>query len=106
MSRIPTPAVTNLPAFAVVTPVGLELRVKVVPGASRDQFAGLLGDRLKIRVAAPPEAGKANAAVLALLGRWLGRQDLQVLAGHAAAVKPILVPGCQTLTPLHIAEVT
>ena len=47
----------------------LVLRVKAVPGAKRDAIAGALGDRLKIRVAAPPEDGQANAAIRALLAR-------------------------------------
>ena len=42
----------------------MELEVKVVPGASRSEVTGWLGDSLKIRVAAPPERGKANAAVV------------------------------------------
>jgi uncharacterized protein len=95
-----------LPAWALVTAHGLELRLKIVPGASRDQFAGPLGDRLKLRVAAPPEAGKANAAVLALVGRWLCRDDVQLLAGHASALKTILVPGCRELSLQRLAEVS
>lgn len=47
------------------------LWIKAVPGASRDQIAGVLGDRLKIRVAAAPEAGRANVAICALLARAL-----------------------------------
>lgn len=49
-----------------------ELPVKVVPGASRDAVAGWLGEALKIRVSAPPEKGKANTAVCALLAETLG----------------------------------
>lgn len=103
--KVSAPAVA-LPVWALVTIGGLELRLKTVPGASRDQFAGLLRDRPKLRVAAPPQAGKANAAVLALLGRWLGRHDLQVLAGHTTALKTVLGPGCRMLTPLQITEVS
>ncbi len=94
----------TIPSFATPVPTGLQLRLKVVPGASRDQLAGVLGDRLKVRVAAPPEAGKANAAVLALLGRWLGRTDLEVVAGHTSPAKTILIPGCTALTPAQYAE--
>lgn len=48
------------------------IRLKVVPGSSRDQIVGILGDRLKVKVAAAPEDGKANAAVCQLLAKALG----------------------------------
>lgn len=47
------------------------LWIKAVPGASRDQISGVLGERLKIRVAAAAEAGKANAAICELLAKAL-----------------------------------
>ena len=43
------------------------IRVKVVPGASRAGIAGVLGDRLKVRVSAPAEGGRANKAVCAVI---------------------------------------
>ncbi|MFM7075771.1 MAG: DUF167 domain-containing protein, partial [Planctomycetaceae bacterium] len=48
------------------------LEVKVVPGSSRDQIVGWLGDALKIKVTAPPEKGKANERVVELLAGALG----------------------------------
>ncbi len=48
------------------------IRLKAVPGSSCDAIAGLLGDRLKIRVIAPPEGGKANKAICRLLSKTLG----------------------------------
>ena len=51
---------------------GYVLLVHVVPGASRTEVAGLHGDRLKVRVAAPPEKGAANAELLAFLAKRLG----------------------------------
>ena len=48
------------------------LWIKAVPGASRDQIAGLIGDRLKIRISAPPNHGKANKAICKTLASALG----------------------------------
>jgi uncharacterized protein (TIGR00251 family) len=82
----------SLPAFARSVSGGIELRLKVVPGASRTAVAGPLGDRLKLRVAAPPEAGKANAEVIALLERELGGRA-ELIAGHTNALKTVVVRG-------------
>jgi len=65
-------------------PGGVELTVKVVPGASRDRVAGVLGDALKIQVAAPPERGKANAAVIGLLADILGLPEHHVVIVRGA----------------------
>lgn len=71
------------------------IRVKAVPGASRDQIAGLLGDRLKIRVAAPPEGGKANQAICLVIAKALGvgKREVSVEAGHASPEKSIRASG-------------
>ena len=67
--------------------------MKVVPGASRSQVAGVLGDRLKLRIAAPPEGGKANAAVLALLTEATGCRRIDLVAGHSSQEKTVLLRG-------------
>ena len=43
------------------------LEVRVQPRASRTEFAGLVGDRLRIRLNAPPVDGRANAALVEFL---------------------------------------
>lgn len=48
------------------------------PKASRDEFAGVHGERLKIRLTAPPVEGKANAQLLAFLGKAFGVAKSQV----------------------------
>jgi uncharacterized protein (TIGR00251 family) len=69
------------------------IAVKAVPGASRDQIAGVMGDRLKVRVAAPPEGGKANKAIESLLAAALGinKRDVEVVQGRASAEKTVRV---------------
>lgn len=71
------------------------VRLKVVPGASRSALAGVLGDRVKVRVAAPPEGGKANAAVCALLAEALGvpARSVTIESGHGSAEKVVRVRG-------------
>lgn len=67
----------------------MELRVKVVPGARRSEVVGALGDRLKVRVAAPAESGKANRALIALLSEKLETRAVEIVSGHAAAEKTV-----------------
>jgi uncharacterized protein YggU (UPF0235/DUF167 family) len=71
------------------------LRLKVVPGSSRTEIVGWLGERLKIRVAAAPEGGKANAAIEAYLVRVLNtpRNGVRIVAGHGSAYKTVEVQG-------------
>lgn len=61
----------------------------MVPGASRTELSGWLGDILKVRVSAPPEKGKANAAVEALLARELGLpvKSVRIASGQASQQK-------------------
>jgi uncharacterized protein YggU (UPF0235/DUF167 family) len=59
----------------------VKLSVKVVAGSSRSGIAGWLGNTLRIRVAAPAERGKANAAVEALLS-----DVLEIPAGGAKII--------------------
>ncbi len=56
-----------------------------MPGASRSAIAGPLGDRLKVRVAAPAEKGRANRALVKLLRDWLGVRDVAIVAGLVRA---------------------
>lgn len=71
------------------------LQIKAVPGARRDEIAGWLGDRLKIRVSAPPEGGKANKAICAVLAEALGvrPRDVEITAGHTSPEKTADVAG-------------
>ena len=51
---------------------GITLTLHIQPGAKKTEIAGLYGDALKIRLAAPPVDGKANAALIGFLAERLG----------------------------------
>ena len=71
------------------------LSLKVVPGSSRDEIVGWLGDSLKVKVKAPPEKGRANEAVVALLADRLGidPSSIAVVSGHGSPAKVVAVDG-------------
>ncbi len=92
------------PEFVQRVPGGMHLKLKVIPGASRSQIVGGYGDRLKIKVAAPPEQGKANQAVIALLQHWLGTDAVEIIAGHGCAMKTAKVRGMTSLCRELIAQ--
>ena len=73
----------------------IKLAIKVVPASSRDSIVGWLGDTLKIRVTAPPERGKANAAVATIIADALGvsRECIRVVAGQTSARKMVEIIG-------------
>lgn len=82
------------------------LAIKAVPGASRNQVAGLLGDRLKIRVHAPPEGGKANRAICAILARELGvkKNRISIESGASSAEKVVRIKNLATAQVIAILQ--
>lgn len=91
------------PAWLRTRQDGTEIPVKAVPNSSRDRIVGPHGDRLKITVAAPPEAGKANDRIAELLAKALAvpTRSVRLIAGAAAPAKTFLV---QDLSPAQVAE--
>jgi uncharacterized protein len=73
-------------------PEGTEVDVWVVPGASRSEITGMHGEVLRVRVAAPPEGGKANKAVEALLSEATGAR-VRLVSGASSRRKRLLVEG-------------
>lgn len=71
----------------------VRLWVKAVPGASRDQISGRVGERLKVRVNAPPEGGKANQAIVRLLAQRLGvkARDIAIESGATSPEKVLRI---------------
>lgn len=71
------------------------IAVVVSPGAKRSAVVGRQGDAWKLRVAAPPERGRANTAVCALLAEALDvpPASVRVVAGAASRRKLVEIEG-------------
>lgn len=74
---------------------GVTLRLHIQPGAKKTEVAGLHGEALKIRLAAPPVDGKANACLMAFLADQLGvaRSAVKLLSGETSRAKRVHVSG-------------
>ncbi|HKY01623.1 MAG TPA: DUF167 domain-containing protein [Burkholderiales bacterium] len=75
------------------TAEGYTLAIHAQPGAKRSEVAGLHGDRLKIRLAAPPVEGRANEALIAFLADELNlpRSKVRVIKGESSREKIVAV---------------
>ena len=71
------------------------LRVNVQPRASRTEIAGWRDDVLRVRVTAPPEDGRANAALIDLIAGALdvSKSHVAVVRGHASREKTLGIEG-------------
>jgi uncharacterized protein (TIGR00251 family) len=78
-------------------PEGWLLAVHVQPGAKTTGVAGLHGEDLKIRIAAPPVEGRANAALEEFIARALGipKRCVSVVKGGASRRKTVQVAAPQ-----------
>ena len=74
---------------------GVVITVKVVPGSSRTESVGLHGQMYKIKIAAPPEKGKANKMLVAFLAGELNikKNAVQIKSGETSCVKQIVLRG-------------
>jgi uncharacterized protein (TIGR00251 family) len=72
-----------------------KLPIKAVPNASKDQVCGWLGNELKVRVAAPPEHGKANQRIVRLLAGFLELPEsrIRIVSGQSNARKVAEITG-------------
>lgn len=93
----------GLPVWVRDDAGGAVLSLKAVPGAKHDQIAGELGDRLKVRISAPPEGGKANKAICELLASALGvkTREVEIIGGTTSPEKQVVV---RTLTAREVAH--
>jgi uncharacterized protein (TIGR00251 family) len=68
--------------------------IKAVPGASKSEIAGIQADRLRIRVAAAPEDGKANTELIAFFAKRLdcSKKVINLVSGEKSRLKTLEIP--------------
>ena len=71
------------------------LELHVQPGASRSEFAGKHGERIKVRLAARAVDGKANAALIEFLAEYYGvpKRNVRIEAGLKSRQKRVVIDG-------------
>jgi uncharacterized protein len=91
--------------FVTPTKDGAKIKLRVSPGARRTSIAGAYGeDAIKLRVAAPPVEGKANAELARYIAELLGitASDVSVIRGTSGKGKVVLVRGVE---PEEVREI-
>lgn len=76
------------------------LAVRIIPNASKNEIIGWSGDQLKIRIAAPPDRGKANKELVRFLSKNfnLPRNTIQILKGEKSRDKLLEIEGVKILS--------
>lgn len=71
----------------------LTLELQVQPGAARDEIVGAHGDRLKVRITAPPVDGRANRHLVDYLAASFGvpRSRVTLLRGTSGRAKTVQI---------------
>lgn len=77
------------------TPEGVILSIKVTPKCNKSEISGVENEELKIRLAAVPEDGKANAELIRFLSRFftIPKSTFFVISGEQSRHKRILITG-------------
>lgn len=78
----------------------IRIRVKIIPSASRNAITGFHADELVVKIAAPPEKGKANACLAAFLAKQVGvrKNAVTITSGQTSPVKRIAIAGITAAT--------
>lgn len=84
----------------------LVIRLRLTPKSSSDKVLGVMADRLKIAITAPPVDGKANAHLIKFLAKQFGvaKSNVQIVNGETARDKTICISSPQVLSPQFLIE--
>ncbi|WP_410498949.1 DUF167 domain-containing protein [Chitinibacter sp. S2-10] len=79
--------------------VQITLRLHIQPGAKKTECAGLYGEAMKIRLAAPPVDGKANQSLIVWLADFfkVPQRQVQIKSGETNRRKVVCISGSGVL---------
>lgn len=80
--------------------MGERVKIRAVPNAPKTVCAGAYGDAIKIKVAAVPEDGRANAELIKYVSKLLGvaRNDVAIVGGETSRDKVLEIEGISDCT--------
>jgi uncharacterized protein (TIGR00251 family) len=83
---------------------GIIIRLHIQPGASKNELVGLHGDRLKIRLKAPPVEGKANKELINYLSKVfeIPKNEIEIISGQTGRRKNVKIIG---ITKDHLFQI-
>ena len=69
------------------------ITVKVLPKSSQNSVVGWENEMLKVKLNAPPDKGKANAALIELLSDYYSvpKSSIEILSGHTSRIKRVSI---------------
>jgi len=76
---------------------GVVFSVRAHAGARQNAILGLRAGALRVAVTAPPEKGKANQAIVAMLSKALGisKSQIELISGQTSTKKRTLITGVE-----------
>lgn len=79
---------------------GVVFTARIIPGSSKTAFCGLFDGMLKIKVAAPPQKGKANQCLVEFLARQLSvkKNAVRIVSGQTTRIKRLHILGVSAET--------
>ncbi len=82
---------------------GICIEIKVEPRSSKRGIAGVLGNKLKVKLTAPPVEGAANDQLVEVLAEAFGikKAAIKIVRGQSSKTKVVELTGISRMPPIH-----
>jgi len=83
----------DINSYVKITGNDIIIKVKIVPGSSKNKIIGAYNDALKITITAPPVEGKANKKCIAYLAKYfdVAKSKIEIISGQSNRNKLIKI---------------